>query len=205
MKEINIMKRILGLIIALVAVVSIGCSDFDTGGDIINPFSTLTDAEEVVVYAIGDTGPSGVGIVFYVTDGGLHGLEAAPVDQTSAAWSNVTTAVIGTTAFEIGTGSANTALIIAQAGHTASAALICRNYRADEEGDWFLPSKDELNLMYVNLHNQAPPVGGFADEGYLSSSEIDSLTAWLQDFAFGDQIDGSKNSSTFRVRAVRAF
>jgi hypothetical protein len=29
-------------------------------------------------YAIGDTGPSGVGIVFYVTDGGLHGLEVAP-------------------------------------------------------------------------------------------------------------------------------
>src|SRR5271157_4536262 len=29
-------------------------------------------------YTIGETGPSGVGIVFYITDGGLHGLEAAP-------------------------------------------------------------------------------------------------------------------------------
>jgi len=35
---------------------------------------------EPTVYAIGDTGAAD-GIVFYITDGGLHGLEAAPVDQ----------------------------------------------------------------------------------------------------------------------------
>ena len=39
----------------------------------------------VPTYAIGDIGPAG-GWVFYVTDDGLHGLEAAPVDQANAAW-----------------------------------------------------------------------------------------------------------------------
>ena len=38
-----------------------------------------------VTYEIGDTGPAG-GIVFYVTDGGLHGLEAAPEDQDRGEW-----------------------------------------------------------------------------------------------------------------------
>jgi len=38
-------------------------------------------------YNIGDTGPSGVGKVCYITDSGLHGLEAAPSDQsTGIAW-----------------------------------------------------------------------------------------------------------------------
>ena len=37
------------------------------------------------VFEIGDEGPAG-GIVFHVTDGGLHGLEAAPVDQLNAQW-----------------------------------------------------------------------------------------------------------------------
>jgi hypothetical protein len=38
------------------------------------------------VYEIGKTGPAG-GIVFHVTDGGLHGLEASHEDQsTSAEW-----------------------------------------------------------------------------------------------------------------------
>jgi hypothetical protein len=36
--------------------------------------------EKPTTYAIGDTGPAG-GIVFYITDGGLHGMEATPDDQ----------------------------------------------------------------------------------------------------------------------------
>ena len=51
-------------------------------------------------YAIGDIGPSGVGIVFYVTDNGLHGLEVAPVDQNNGnkiVWSNEWNQEIGTT------------------------------------------------------------------------------------------------------------
>ncbi|MFP4562045.1 MAG: DUF1566 domain-containing protein [Spirochaetia bacterium] len=156
-----------------------------------------------VTYEIGETGPSGVGIVFYVTDGGLHGLEAAPEDQSSSAqWSNVTNGLLGTTGTAIGTGSTNTNAIIGQTCHDSSAAQICRDYRAAEEGDWFLPSKDELDELYDNKE----AVGGFANTpGYCSSSEYDATDAWAQDFHNGDQDGGSKDINTPRVRAVRAF
>ena len=99
-------------------------------------------------YAIGETGPSGVGIVFYVTDGGLHGLEAAPSlwDGGSAdpicIWINGTyqAASIGTTSIAIGTGWANTTFIIDEPGESPSAAQLCRAYQGGEKSDWFLPS-----------------------------------------------------------------
>ena len=163
-------------------------------------------------YAIGDTGPSGVGIVFYVTDGGLHGLEVAPVDQsTSAAWSTITGTLIGTTGTAIGTGSDNTDDIITQNTGAASAAKICRDYRAAQEGDWFLPSRDELNAIWVNLVDNGSGansgVGGFANDYYWSSSEYDANShshAWFQHFGNAYQ-DGDFKYATRRVRAVRAF
>src|SRR6056297_3727599 len=121
MKKKNIF---LGLLIAASLLLAIGC-DMGGGG-----------STSAVTYAIGDPGPSGVGIVFYVTDDGLHGLEVAPVDQsTGAAWSTITDALAnGSSALpvEIGTGSANTDAIIAQNSGTSSAALICRAYRTTE-------------------------------------------------------------------------
>jgi len=161
---------------------------------------------ETATYEIGDPGPSGVGIVFYISDGGVHGLEVAPDDQHElASWSSVTDKPIGTTGTEVGTGSANTGAIIGQEGHTASAAQICRDYRAAEEGDWFLPSKDELGLIYTNLYDQPTPVGGFASSSsYWSSSENDASTAWRQYFQNGSWDSLGKYAGK-RVRAVRAF
>jgi len=103
----------------------------------------------------------------------------------------------------MGTGSANTDAIIAQSGHSISAAQECRDYRAAEEGDWFLPSKDELNKIYVNLHQQG--VGGFASDSYWSSSEVDSDFAWSQYFGTGGNQDDRNKSLNLLVRAVRAF
>ncbi len=166
------------------------------------------DIDDIVlaVYAIGDTGPSGVGIVFYITDGGLHGLEAAPSDQsTSQAWivgGTTQTTLNGNTSTDIGTGSANTGFIIAQPDHTGSAAQICReDYTGGGETDWFLPSKDELNQLYL----QKETVGGFFIDAYWSSSEASATTAWSQLFGGGAQSDLSLKNYTYWVRAVRAF
>jgi hypothetical protein len=66
--------------------------------------------------------------------------------------------------------------------------------------DWFLPSKDELNQLYL----QKNVVGGFANYFYWSSSEYNYYKAWGQDFSAGYQgYDGKGNPSN--VRAVRAF
>lgn len=148
-------------------------------------------------------------MVFYVSDGGLHGLEVTLVDQsTLAGWSNIATTLIGTTGTAIGTGSANTDAIISQSSHSASAAQICRNYRIAEEGDWFLPSQDELDAIWDNLVDDGSgshsDVGGLAFDYYWSSSESSNNFARTQYFGNGDQYDSFK-TDTPRVRAVRSF
>jgi hypothetical protein len=178
-----------------------GCSDMIAD---MEKDTVIAGGGGATTYAIGDTGPSGVGIVFYVTDGGLHGLEVAPVDQsTGAAWSNITDETIGTTGTAIGTGSANTDAIIGQSGHTASAAQICRDYNGGGLTDWFLPSFDEIGLMYSNL--KVNGIGGFADESYWCSSEYNYISsAFCKSFVTIYYAQEPK-SNTNRVRAVRAF
>ena len=74
-------------------------------------------------YSLRDTGPGG-GLVFYI-DGGTY-YEAYATDQsTSQAWSNITGTAVGGTGTAIGTGLNNTSLIMAQSGHTNSAAKVC--------------------------------------------------------------------------------
>lgn len=168
----------------------------------------------LTTYAIGDTGPSGVGIVFYITDGGLHGLETAPSDQsTNATWSTITDAFAnGSTALPpgIGTGSANTDAIIAQNGGAASAAKLCRDYAGGGLTDWFLPSKDELNAIWDNLVDDGGSdnsgAGDFADDGYWCSTEYNANPEYasIQLFDAGDQTATDKSSILY-VRAVRAF
>ncbi len=78
------------------------------------------------VYSLGDTGPAG-GLICYIDDNVYY--EAAPSDQADIdnlqAWSNVTSTAVTGTDTAIGTGQANTTAIIAQAGHTDSAAKLC--------------------------------------------------------------------------------
>ena len=68
--------------------------------------------------------------------------------------------------------------------------------------DWFLPSKDELNEMYINLHQQG--LGGFTNGYYWISTEYDNGLAWNHGFASGFQTNDGKFFN-YIVRAVRAF
>jgi hypothetical protein len=142
------------------------------------------------------------GIVFYL-DGNGGGLVCAESDHsTFAKWGCFGTS-IGGTGLGIGTGAANTTAIIAGCGESGIAARICNDLVLNGYSDWFLPSKDELNLMYQNL--KLAGIGGFADYGYWSSSEYWSTTAWLQDFGDGTQYANGYKDYYERVRAVRAF
>jgi hypothetical protein len=152
-----------------------------------------------IVYNIGDTGPAG-GIVFYVTSGGRHGLEAAPEDLNDAEWGCYGKLIPGASRTVIGTGFLNTADIVAGCIDFEMAAALADNYRLNGFDDWFLPSKDELNELYLNK----AVVGGFANSRYWSSSEIALDLAWSQSFELGYQYLWDKSYST-KVRAVRAF
>ena len=65
---------------------------------------------------------------------------------------------------------------------------------------WRLPTKDELNLLYINKDK----IGGFANDYYWSSAGYNNGDAWLQDFNNGGQFYSNKYSRYY-VRAVRAF
>jgi hypothetical protein len=153
-----------------------------------------------VFYSIGDTGPAG-GKVFYVTDGGLHGLEAAPADQSAGApWGCEGTTIAGADGAAVGTGAQNTADILAGCSESGIAAEIADAYTLNGYDDWFLPSKDELNLLYQ--HHTV--YGGFGWDFISSSTEDNSNRAWGQFFFNGSQFPHDKYRPQ-RVRAVRAF
>ena len=155
-------------------------------------------------YQIGDTGPAG-GIVFHVT--GCGGLEAAPEDQsTGVKWGCIGIELTGADGTAVGTGAQNTADILAGCNESPIAAEIADSYSLNGYKDWFLPSKDELHLMYINLHLNG--LGGFVEgPQYWSSSEATNLSGWLQFFLFDTFVNpnfNGKNDLRY-MRAVRAF
>lgn len=172
-------------------------------------FSKEISAQEET-YEIGDRGPAG-GWIFYdkgsKSDGWRY-LEAAPEDQsTEAEWGCYNKSISGAHGIGIGTGKANTKAIIKSCGKAGIAAKVAADYRGGGKSDWFLPSKDELYLMYRYLHKAG--VGDFTKDeiGYIlywSSSDSNVIYAWSQNFSKGYQGD---NPKYFRngVRAVRAF
>ena len=164
---------------------------------------------------VGLKGPGG-GIVFITpsTPGNSSGLfyEAAPStwhsssgDPTSV-WCNNATDLLGVASSLTGTGAmdgaAKTAVMLGVC--TSGAANLVDAYTATVNGvvygDWFLPSKGELNQMYVNR----TVIGGFKTGDYWSSSEFGGSSAWIQYSTTGNQANDVKTYA-FYVRPVRAF
>jgi chondroitin AC lyase len=158
----------------------------------------------------------GGGIVFWVDETGRHGLIAAKEDQSEGMrWTNgparVTTGlgdhyarVTNARGDGIGAGKMNTQLIIAQQTEDDFfgnfAAKVCGDYEGEGYGDWYLPSKAELNLMY----EQKDVIGNFASSFYWSSTEYNIGFAWEQYFhGYGGQYTSTKGTS--RVRCIRSF
>ena len=132
----------------------------------------------------------------------IKGLIAAPFIGNSA-WSNIVGISVTGTSTLLGAGLANTNLIISQPGHINSAALICKNFRGGGFSDWYLPSKNELNKLFLNK----ALIGPF---GYSWSSTESPLPdigfgAYMQ---WGDEygdVGQNLKSDIFQVRPVRSF
>ena len=165
--------------------------------------------------AVGLQGPGG-GIVFMSpsTLGNTSGLfyEAAPSTWSSpsgdppAAWCDNSTTLLGVASTVTGTGAMDGAAktTVTLGVCTGGAANLADAYTATVNGvvygDWFLPSKGELNQMYVNK----TVIGGFLSANYWSSSEADAFYAWAQGFGGGSQVTNGKAGPGY-VRPVRAF
>jgi hypothetical protein len=184
---------------------------------------------------IGDIGPGG-GIVFY--DAGKDEywgryLEMAPqacegvklpwrpVGNTKTVYqgsSGQTAAQLRVLAKGVGMGQFNTRIITLALGAGGYAAKYAEDLSCSGVDDWFLPSKDELDLAYNRLAQnrvggQNTPVGGFNKGYYWTSSDYNNSTAWSQYFMDGQQFDRVQTLSgnrlppanPFRVRPIRAF
>ncbi len=178
-----------------------------------------------IVFYINETG-SPQGNILQSTSTVKHGLIAAPADinvsytdawsyssSTLYRWSTGQTATVNTTDYYayqlfststgIGSGEANTIAILTKwpsATYPCSAAAVARAYQGGGYSDWFLPSKDELNKLYLVKNT----VFGFVGSGYWSSSESSANHALGQDFGDGVQYHYVKFFN-WRVRPVRAF
>ncbi|MCL2808489.1 MAG: DUF1566 domain-containing protein, partial [Treponema sp.] len=176
------------------------------------------------ILALGATGPAG-GKIIYVAPAGFtvtsttpafttytaYYIEAAPTDAGYMRWSTQSSSPypdVAGTLLTIGSGRNNTALIIAaeQTAHPSNAyiyaALACKNYTSsgfESFNDWFLPSQDELNQLYLRRADFSITTGWF-----WSSSQSSFIFAWFQVFGNGNQTVSDKGANS-DVRAIRAF
>jgi DUF1680 family protein len=164
-------------------------------------------------YAVGDVGPAG-GFIFYENPNyekdGWRYLEAAPFDQSlGAKWGCFRRQIDGAKGTAIGTGQQNTADMVAACAEPESAAHLCANLSVNGVTGWFLPSRDELQLMYRNL--KAKGVGRFLDGGapdnvsYWASSQGDADMSSHVDFADLGRLHSDDKDFPRRVRAIRAI
>jgi uncharacterized repeat protein (TIGR02543 family) len=165
-------------------------------------------SENVVLYAqwgpypIGGAGPAG-GLVFYdkgfYSDGWRY-MEAAPEDYHDKLKSDIE--LTGhDTGSSVGAGEENTYLL-ANLRSPSEAATICYNAVVGGFDDWFLPSLDELHLMFANLYLAG--LGNFQSFQYWSST-YKAPNKYLIDFDRGYSSLTSRSGEDYCVRAARSF
>lgn len=83
-----------------------------------------------------------------------------------------------------------------------TAKKLCKDFRGGGYDDWYLPTTDELNLVYRNLRKKGIISG---NSWHWSSSQANNYDAWTQRFSDGSQDDNYGKINIFSVRAIRAF
>ena len=156
----------------------------------------------------------GGGVIFHLWKDALgveHGLIIDKTDlSTAQVWSNIDAILIGSSAQSNWDGLSNSNAIFGQAGHTSSASALCLNSTIGGQSDWYLPSIQELNMLWNNYYTVARSLTQISGATqlqpayYWSSTEYGGDGAWTFVFDGGTANFGYKNFPSY-VRAVRAF
>ncbi len=188
----------------------------------------ITWARSTDPYPLGSIGPGG-GLVFLISNG-VH-YEVAPHSWRFLAgdpgidWCyQYPSTVTGASATAVGTGSANSAAMLGVC--TSGAANLAAAYAGTDgsTGQWFIPSKDELNALCNYSRNPSSPAApsvacsgsqdaGFAASAYgletglqyWSSSLNNATQAWAQIFTVGAATSSDTTSNSQKARPIRAF
>jgi Protein of unknown function (DUF1566) len=154
----------------------------------------------------------GGGVIFHLykdNQGVEHGLILALNNQSSSqSWSNVIQE-IGANAQSSWNGATNSNAIVSQSGHTNSAAKLCIDLVSGGQNDWYMPSIQELSLLWNNYFTVASSLtqitgAQLLSTYYWSSSEYCADYGWYIDFTNGNTDYNYKTNAT-NVRAIRAF
>jgi hypothetical protein len=155
----------------------------------------------------------GGGVIFHLWkdgEGNEHGLIVDKVDlSNNFIWSNRSSVLVYPSAQSSWDGLSNSNAIVGVVGHSSSAAAICLNSTNGSQSNWYLPSLDELSLLWQNRFNVNKTLltmGGATvlsiRSNYWSSTEFGEGSAWY--LSNGASIFVNK-SETHYVRAVRGF
>jgi hypothetical protein len=184
-----------------------GLNATGTNGQILTstPSGTLTWTNPTGKHNIGEE--YGGGIVFYTYDEGRHGLIAANVDVEQSggggpiAWSTGASNLY--TRDGINAGIYNTEKMVSLFGFSY-AAYKCYQYNGNNYGDWYLPSRYELQLLRL----QIAIIPNIKSAGYWSSTAYyedgSNDKAWINDLRGGGEFTTTR-SSTGWVRPIRSF
>ena len=198
------MKKIFLSLVILSLVCTVCCIREDYEGqkpNVNNGGGGIGGGEEPVAsFTVGQE--YGGGIVAYVDDTKKHGIIAAPYDQSAGIqWYNGSYFATDATSDD---GESNTKRIVQMQGNGNYAAKLCYDLVLNGYDDWYLPSKWELNQLYINRVE----IGGFdySNTLYWSSTETENnyYSANCQNFSNGNR-GGNRKDEPFRVRAVRSF
>ncbi len=132
------------------------------------------------------------------------GLIVTTSDQGTAIWGCYGTELQGADENAIGAGLQNTLDIINGCSTANIAAKICNDLVVDQYDDWFLPSANELKILYINRTT----IGGFQNVFYWSSTEgTQTMAGYAKCINFADGLTyGNRDKGTlYNVRAIRYF
>lgn len=179
---------------------------------------TCKDSEE---YEIGDMGPKGGIIAFKKVNytNGWQYIEVAQNDFQNEEWGCFSSNIIESQFNQIGTGIQNTYAnlnfhnnlnnyyvnpsICSNLNNGTLASKTAKNTIISNAKDWFIPSKDEFESIYNNLHPLN--LGNFANSNYWTSTEANTNNAVVINMQTGVVSNSNKNSLQTKTRVIRYF
>lgn len=180
----------------------------------------VKDCSAVIVYTIGQTGPSG-GVIAYdkgVFTNGWRYIEVAPNDLIIEEWGCFNSSITSAQYDQLGTGFQNSVaitnyhesltnyylnpIVCSALNNGSVSAKTALNETIGFKKDWCIPSINELQLLY-NLHNEG--FGNFTVTNYWSSSELNTSKAKCIDFSSGQIVNLDKNLALVKTRLIRFF